>query len=77
VERDSDPQTACVGCGSLQRHVTGAAYEPLPKLRRKAHRPSCLDLVTPPRKEMAEHPELLAEFQTNIADTQPVRAAAA
>jgi len=55
----------------------GAAYEPLPKWRRKAHRPSCLDLVTLPRKEMAQHPELLAECQVEITDTQLVRAAAA
>jgi hypothetical protein len=54
----------------------GAAYEPLPKWRRKAHRPSCLDLVTLLRKEVAEHPELLAKFKGNITDTQLVRAAA-
>jgi len=36
----------------------GAAYAPLPKWRRKAHRPSCLDLVTLLRKESVEHPEL-------------------
>ena len=35
----------------------GAAYAPLPKWRRHARRPSCLDLVTLLRKEMAEHPE--------------------
>lgn len=55
----------------------GDAYEPLPKWRRKAYRPSCLDLVTLLRKEMAEHPELLAEFEAKITDTQLVRAAAA
>lgn len=55
----------------------GAAYEPLPKWRRKAHRPSCLDLVTLLRKEMAEHTELLTQFQGKITDTQLVRAAAA
>jgi hypothetical protein len=55
----------------------GAAYEPLPKWRRKAYRPSCLDLVTLLRKEMAQHPELLKEFDGKITDTQLVRAAAA
>jgi len=37
-----------------------AAYAPLPKWRRKAKRPSCLDLITLLRKEMAENPHLLA-----------------
>ena len=55
----------------------GAAYEPLPKWRRKAYRPSCLDLVTLLRKEMAEHPELLEEFEGKITDAQLLRAAAA
>ena len=53
------------------------AYQALPKWRRKAHRPSCLDLITLLRKEMAQHPELLNEFEANITDTQLVRAAAA
>jgi len=39
-----------------------AAYAPLPKWRRKAKRPSCLDLITLLRKEMAENPHLLAQF---------------
>jgi hypothetical protein len=55
----------------------GAAYEPLPKWRRKAYRPSCLDLITLLRKEMAQHPELLSEFHAKITDTQLLRAAAA
>ena len=55
----------------------GAASEALPKWRRKAYRPSCLDLVTLLRKEMAEHPELLKKFQSEITDTRLVRAAAA
>ena len=55
----------------------GAAYEALPKWRRKAYRPSCLDLVTLLRKEMAEHPELLKEFEFKITEKQSVRAAAA
>jgi len=55
----------------------GAAYEPLPKWRRKAYRPSCLDLVTWLRKEMTQYPELLNRFESKITDTQFVRAAAA
>lgn len=55
----------------------GAAYQNLPKWRRKAYRPSCLDLITLLRKEMAEHPELLKEFEVNINEKQLVRAAAA
>ena len=37
----------------------GSAYAELPRWRRKARRPSCLDLITLLRKEMAERPELL------------------
>jgi len=55
----------------------GAAYEALPKWRRKAYRPSCLDLITLLRKEMAEHPELLKEFELKITEKQLVRAAVA
>lgn len=55
----------------------GAAYEPLPKWRRKAYRPSCLDLVTLLRKEMAQHPNLLEGFEVKITDQQLVRGAAA
>lgn len=55
----------------------GEAYAALPKWRRKAHRPSCLDLITLLRKEMAEHPELLKEFEVKITEKQLVRAAAA
>jgi hypothetical protein len=43
----------------------GAAYAPLPKWRRKARRPSCLDLITLLRKEMAEHPERLTPYGLN------------
>jgi hypothetical protein len=53
----------------------GAAYEALPKWRRNAYRPSCLDLVTLLRKEMAEHPELLKEFEVKITEKQLVRSA--
>lgn len=55
----------------------GAAYAPLPKWRRKAHRPSCLDLVTLLRKEMVEHPELVQEFDARITDRQLTSSAAA
>lgn len=40
----------------------GTAYEPLPKWRRRAPRPSCLDLLTVLRKQIAENPPLLAPF---------------
>lgn len=36
------------------------AYAALPKWRRSAKRPSCLDLITLLRQETAQHPELLA-----------------
>ena len=55
----------------------GAAYEALPRWRRKAYRPSCLDLITLLRKEMAEHPELLKEFEVKIIEKRLLRAAAA
>ena len=38
----------------------GESYAPLPKWRKRANRPSCLDLVALLRKEMAENPDLLA-----------------
>lgn len=41
----------------------GSAYALLPKWRCHARRPSCLDLITLLRKEMAEHPELLAPYR--------------
>lgn len=40
----------------------GEAYAALPKWRRSARRPSCLDLITLLRKEMAEHPESVAHY---------------
>lgn len=55
----------------------GAAYAPLPKWRRHAHRPSCLDLVTLLRKEMVEHPELLNEFDVSLTHRALTSAAAA
>lgn len=55
----------------------GAAYAPLPKWRRKAHRPSCLDLITLLRQEMADHPELVQAFACEITDRGLTQAAVA
>jgi hypothetical protein len=55
----------------------GAAYAQLPKWRRNARRPSCLDLVTLLRKELAQQPALLTPFGFQITDSDLVRAAAA
>jgi len=55
----------------------GKAYADLPKWRRKARRPSALDLVTLLRKEMAEQPELLAPLGFQITHQALVQAAAA
>lgn len=41
-------------------------YEPLPKWRRSAARPSCLDLITLLRKEIADNPAPLAPFGLHI-----------
>lgn len=42
------------------------SYQPLPKWRRHADRPSCLDLLTLLRKEIAEHPACLSPFGVHI-----------
>jgi hypothetical protein len=55
----------------------GAVYAALPKWRRHAHRPSCLDLITLLRKEMVEHPELLTDLDITLTDHGLVSAAAA
>jgi hypothetical protein len=55
----------------------GAAYAALPKWRRHARRPSCLDLITLLRKEMVEHPELLTEFEYTLTHQQLTAGAAA
>ena len=55
----------------------GAAYAPLPKWRRHAKRPSCLDLVTLLRKEMTENPDLLADLDLKASDRAFTAAAAA
>lgn len=55
----------------------GQAYQPLPKWRRHAHRPSCLDLVTLLRKEMVEHPQLTQHLHLKPSDRALTQAAAA
>jgi hypothetical protein len=55
----------------------GQAYAPLPKWRRKARRPSCLDLVTLLRKEMDQKPELVAPLGLNPSYKALVSGAAA
>ena len=55
----------------------GDAYAVLPKWRRKAKRPSCLDLITLLRKEMVEHPHLAAPLGLNPGYQQFAAAAAA
>lgn len=55
----------------------GAAYAPLPKWRRKAYRPSCLDLVTLLRKEAVELPHLIEHLGINITHQALSTAAAA
>jgi hypothetical protein len=55
----------------------GTAYAELPKWRRNARRPSCLDLITLLRKEMVQQPQLLAPFGFTITDPALVQAAAA
>jgi len=55
----------------------GTAYAELPAWRRHARRPSCLDLITLLRKEMAEQPELLAPYQLTPTYEKLTSAAAA
>jgi hypothetical protein len=55
----------------------GEAYAQLPRWRRKARRPSALDLITLLRKEMAQKPQLLAPLGFAITDQALVHAAAA
>jgi hypothetical protein len=55
----------------------GAHHQALPKWRRNAARPSCLDLITLLRKEMAENPSILASLGFKIAWQQLGCAAAA
>jgi hypothetical protein len=55
----------------------GEAYAQLPRWRRKARRPSALDLITLLRKEMTQQPQLLAPLGFQITDQALVHAAAA
>jgi hypothetical protein len=53
------------------------AYAKLPKWRRSAKRPSCLDMCSILRKEAQENPEILKSLDFQISSTQMVEAAAA
>jgi hypothetical protein len=55
----------------------GEAYAQLPRWRRNARRPSCLDLITLLRKEASERPELVAHLDIRPLAAQFVAAAAA
>jgi hypothetical protein len=55
----------------------GTAYAPLPKWRRKARRPSCLDLVVLLRKEVTERPDLTENLGLGFTDRALTSAAAA
>jgi hypothetical protein len=55
----------------------GKAYPVLPKWRRHASRPSCLDLVTLLRKEIVDHPELTEDLHIHLTDRALTQAAAA
>jgi hypothetical protein len=55
----------------------GSAYAQLPRWRRNARRPSCLDLITLLRKEACEHPHLLAQLAVRPDSAHFVAAAAA
>ena len=54
-----------------------AQYEPLPKWRRHSKRPSCLDLVTLLRKQLAENPTKFATGSAAPTYSSMVAAAAA
>ncbi len=55
----------------------GKAYAQLPKWRRNARRPSCLDLITLLRKEASQRPKLVAHLQIQPLAARFVAAAAA
>ncbi len=55
----------------------GAAYAPLPRWRKHAKRPSCLDLIALLRKEMVEHPEITANLNLKPTAERFTTAAAA
>ncbi|MGD0228488.1 MAG: hypothetical protein ABSF71_39820 [Terriglobia bacterium] len=62
---------------SLQAFGTerSEAYQALPRRRRKAHRPSCLDLVTLLRREMVDHPECAQSLGFQLTDHALTQAA--
>lgn len=55
----------------------GAAYAELPKWRRHARRPSCLDLITLLRKEAAQQPPVFQSLNIQTGEKQIIAAAAA
>jgi hypothetical protein len=55
----------------------GTAYAELPRWRRNARRPSCLDLITLLRKEMTQQTPMLDPFELKIGYPELVEAAAA
>lgn len=55
----------------------GPAYAQLPRWRRNARRPSCLDLITLLRKEITEHPEMVQHLDIQPSSAGFVAAAAA
>jgi hypothetical protein len=55
----------------------GTAYAELPKWRRNARRPSCLDLITLLRKEMNQQTTLLHPFNLKLSSPEIIQAAAA
>jgi hypothetical protein len=55
----------------------GTHYAELPKWRRNARRPSCLDLITLLRKEMVQQPQQLTPLALKTTDPGMVQAAAA
>jgi hypothetical protein len=55
----------------------GAAYAVLPKWRRNAKRPSCLDLITLLRKEVTEDAKLLEKFAIQHNSAHLIQAASA
>jgi hypothetical protein len=55
----------------------GEAYAKLPRWRRNARRPSCLDLITLLRKEAEQKPELLQSLGFQTSASQMIAAAAA
>jgi hypothetical protein len=55
----------------------GPAYAALPRWRRNAKRPSCLDLITLLRKEVSQYPHLLQHFGILPTPAKMIQAAAA